>query len=592
MLHTAEYGGVGDESESFALFLSTCRNIYLTINALFRDLRDIFGSIEGRDGVFGALQQLRGGAVASLDLEALTIAFAASDAKSDCWSRRDHFKQLLTEQIELLRERSRLDAQLVEEILKDVAIHEQFCDLDSIQQFLEIDVQEPDEMALLLKHIERTITKLRAPQQFLKHAKEINLRMQEHEAMNREPSLFPSDTGEINPFDAEKARMVRWVELITENKESNLVPAVCQERDWINRFLEADPETTAKMLLDLAADFQTETLKEYQEINKRFKPNIGKAPLPSAFLIDLSTQTPNAPSAESSTPASPHRFSSKRIRELQIAVAQPPFPSDLISLSTCRYRDDSSRTHAITWAESAVDLAVKSGCGLIVFPELFLPESGIDSLREFALRAGISVVTGIEGQWVDGLFSNSAGIWLAHERRDIRQYKRHPSNLEPATFFTKGGQQIFLNSSIGNFAVFLCSDFREFDIVAAVESQPFIDYLLVCCCNPYPDIWKHMAISDAARLHCYVVVSNWSEHRDSKGFGIGSFCASPGGKDAELIQDGAIVQVSIGSKGLAGSIAVFRLNFEALLHDREKPVSGYLPPPRRRLSIMPEESPN
>jgi predicted amidohydrolase len=106
----------------------------------------------------------------------------------------------------------------------------------------------------------------------------------------------------------------------------------------------------------------------------------------------------------------------------------------------------------------------------------------------------------------------------------------------------------FLQSSIGSFSVVLCSDFREFDVLAAIEGQAFLDYVIVYCCNPYADLWKHLAVADAVRLHSFVIVSNWSGDADDNGHGKGSVCVSPTRK-IDSLNDQPVVRTVALAKG-------------------------------------------
>jgi predicted amidohydrolase len=125
--------------------------------------------------------------------------------------------------------------------------------------------------------------------------------------------------------------------------------------------------------------------------------------------------------------------------------------------------------------------------------------------------------------------------------------------------------------------------------MAAIEEQRFLDYLIVCSCNPepYPKLWKHLAIADAARLHCFVIIANWSKEKDTNGFGLGSACISPTRK-IEHLEDEPRVQklnLPVPNETVEGSLLFHELDLAALFRDREKPKNGFLSPPHRRRNI-------
>jgi predicted amidohydrolase len=141
-----------------------------------------------------------------------------------------------------------------------------------------------------------------------------------------------------------------------------------------------------------------------------------------------------------------------------VAIAQPPISSSEISDARIRYRDDKTREITSEWSVLAIKTAAAKGAKLIIFPELFMPDGALDTVRENAKKVGIGVVCGVEGVWVDSKYSNFANIVIPDVPYDHKQFKKFPSNYEPQNFQTKGGQLCFLQSSIGSFSVVLCSD--------------------------------------------------------------------------------------------------------------------------------------
>ncbi len=191
---------------------------------------------------------------------------------------------------------------------------------------------------------------------------------------------------------------------------------------------------------------------------------------------------------------------------------------------------------------------------------------------------------------VSGLHTYSQQRTLCDPDESIerKQYKNTPSNYEPENFYTKGGQLCFHKSNLGSFSVILCSDLREFDVISAIEAEPFLDFLVVCSCNSHTNLWRNMAIADATRLHCFVIVSNWSEKAVAAGFGDGSLCAAPLNNPENSYElPSMAIKVDFPTTGqvLSGALLLYDLNLAALFRDRHKPASGFLSPPKRRLRI-------
>lgn len=254
------------------------------------------------------------------------------------------------------------------------------------------------------------------------------------------------------------------------------------------------------------------------------------------------------------------------------------------------YIEERCRRVASEWVLAAAEKSISLGAGLLVFPELFVPAETLDKLRQLVDHTRMAVVCGMQPVGGEDQYSNTATILLPGERKTFTQYKAYPSNYEPANLATRGGQLCFQRSAVGSFSVVLCSDLREFDVLAAIEMQPFLDYVVVCCCNPYVDVWTHLACADAALLQSYVVLANWSKDPGDNGFGKGSLCAAPigeEGSDSGRTSQTERVSVNVGEVEYVGAVTLYHLQLSALFRDRAKPASGFLAPPRRRLQINP-----
>ncbi len=582
----------GSNSEAFTLYISTCRNAYLTINGMFLDIRETFGRISPSNGIFGALQEARAGAFAAMEdhLHEAGLSLSAFEEKQDCWQRRQEFQNLLDS---LLTQFSHLDQQVLRETLYEVVDQDGQSELASVRQFLAFDTAESNEQRSLIQKLAVTKQKLQRVRECAAYLKGLGEELKNVNAA--QTALF----GELalSPTIKQKSLKFRdWLESAKGVSEMEIVSeALNQTATQCPNGLEIlAGSNNARDLIDFMAvltqHLQSATGKEYTLLAELFRPNIGRPPLPPVFLVDLSIPLPPKADSRRAVAPTPVPFSQPPLEKLLIAIAQPPISSAEISDAKIQYREDEKRGIASEWGVLAIQTAAATGAKLIIFPELFIPEGALETVREIAKKVEIGVVCGVEATWVDGKYSNFANVVIPGAAHDHKQFKKYPSNYEPANFRTKGGQLCFLRSSIGSFSVVLCSDLREFDVIAAVEGQPFLDYLIVCSCNRYSELWKHLAVADAARLHCFVVISNWSDDGDANGFGKGSFCAaptqnidtSPNLKDEPRAE---VVSLTKGGNTFKGSLLLHELNVSALFRDREKPKKGFLAPPRRRLHI-------
>ena len=569
----------GRDSEAFTLYISTCRNVYLTINGIFLDIKDSFGTVSPSNGLFGVLQEGADGYFAAMvdHLQTTLISLVAIDDKQNCWNKRNEWQKLLKSLIETFHHD---DKALLKATLDEVVIDDQESEQETVRHFLAFDLTESSKHRSLIQRLLESKEKLRCVRTCAVYIYELSEELKRDSAI--QPLLFgPSES-------ASKQIFVDWYNSKKGNSEMEIINTALARfpAGWEMLSRSEDAKKKIEFLRTLARYLQDAMLAEYDSISKTFRLNVGRRPLPSVFLIDLSEPRPPKPDGERVAIPTPLNFSHPPIERLVVAIAQPPVPATVISASTCRYRDDEGSRQIVTqWALAAVARAAQEKAQLIVFPELFIPEDSFNDILESAKKANIGLIGGSEGHsdLYQEEYSNYAHIFIPEAPQCYREFKKYPSNYEPSNFHTKKAQYCFFRSSIGSFSVIICSDLREFDVIAAVESEPFLDYIIVCSCNPYPfeELWKHIAVADAARLHSFVIISNWSKDRDSNGFGRGTFCAGPTKKIEAGLENKPKDVIPIG----AGSLVLHELDIAALFRNREKPQEGFLAPPHRRLHI-------
>jgi predicted amidohydrolase len=566
----------GDESEAFTLYVSTCRNIYLTINALFHDVREIFGRVTPPGGLFGSLQESRGSSFrkALEFLNDVDVAFTAFGDKTLCWSNRNHYSQLLET---LLKKFPLLSQDHLRQVLHRVVDYDEAANVQNVRHYFEFNQSESPEQRLLLTSMKGIAERLHSIGALVKTA--CNALASDPSAIDQ-TTLFPDELGDSFRAFRDFSSQVNATAFLVEDTSLSVRAAIASLDTAIeNRNFNEIQGCIHRFF----AILQDAVGHEYKKIAHQFAPNIGKSPMPPLFLVDLSVPAPLTPDQTRKVQATEIPLSNAPVDSIRVAIGQPPFSPAVLGVD-CTYKNINDRDLAKKWVLAAISTAASENANLLVLPELFLPADSLSEVHEHINSLGLTLVAGVEGIHDQNGYSNTATIRFATPSRDYQQYKRYPANTEPGNLFTKGGQLCFVRSAIGTFSVVICSDFREFDVMAAIEGQSFMDFMVVCSCNQYHEIWKHLAIADAARLHCFVLICNWSEKAENGAYGLGSFCASPLEKASpDLSNVGRTSPVKIDSRNSSGSLLVHDLNLTAVFHNREKPQSGCLPCPQRRL---------
>lgn len=201
---------------------------------------------------------------------------------------------------------------------------------------------------------------------------------------------------------------------------------------------------------------------------------------------------------------------------------------------------------------------------LLVLPEHWCLEPSADryerEVRALASRYGCHVVGGSQHVVREGRRTNR-GVVVAPDgsvRCDyekLRPYGRELDVIDPGSRY--GAFDLDGHSVL----VLLCADFWFFDLVQRAPRVP--ELLLVPALSvsrkPTPDysraLWRHMAISRAYELACFVGVSDWAHESTLpalKSSGVAGFA------DPSVIAPDAMF------RSVPGSAALFELDFTAL----------------------------
>jgi orotate phosphoribosyltransferase len=166
-----------------------------------------------------------------------------------------------------------------------------------------------------------------------------------------------------------------------------------------------------------------------------------------------------------------------------------------------RLRDGAARRQARK-IYSTVERVADAGAQLLVLPELSIPLQAEDSLRRLSADRDIVIVGGTE---YDEHRHNLG--FVAIEGKAFKQPKLVRSRPEKDV---RLGDvlHIFKETLIGNFAVLVCSDQFDLDLLAALQGQ--IDFLIVCARNHASELADNMALVDSYRFRCQVLYVNES----------------------------------------------------------------------------------
>jgi hypothetical protein len=149
------------------------------------------------------------------------------------------------------------------------------------------------------------------------------------------------------------------------------------------------------------------------------------------------------------------------------------------------------------------------------------------------------------------------------------------------------GPRVYRGTMMGNFAVVVCSDFVENDVIQPiVNSTRDLDLIIVVSCNPYPRLFEAMAVAEAARAYCHVVVvNNFMDRKEpEKATAEGTVACSPLRNDEDR-QRSPVRRLPIGRPAIGGEpaeIGILELSPLRLDRGQESRPAGHLRVPRSR----------
>jgi len=564
-------------SEMLALRLSTCRNGYLTVNALFVDLQQILGHGRKPSLLSAAIEHLRRGEHDQVGkmLNEVRVALDAYEKKRRVWTERETLDEELTQLLDNLKPVERDDVRaLVGKVRTENPRTGKIWD----SAYYELTTEDT---AKIREHIEFLYNKVAAVEAIVDVARAMlgipltnGLFDTEHDGWKELISVLGSVCDRLGASIYDTGDLV-WTE--GDGTQVNFPAAYPGKTDSkrLMACLSVKLSKCERILYDAVAD--------------HFQPNVGIAPLPEPFKVDLTERSPVGVRRDGGvTVAKKLSCQQSPTTIVRVAALECGMPLECYDGNRFRYINDERRHFANELAMTATKVANQHGAAAIVFPEYFLPRDRIDEYKRLSSELQMTVVSGLEGTTTpetSPLLVNEAIVFLPG-RPPERQGKRRPSIYEPP-IYSDGELKVFEQSVIGNFAVVVCSDLRDLDVMTSLSScSTRMDILFVCSLNPNPAQFSFLAKADASRLYCHVMVANnlTKDGERERASAEGTSAFSPK-RNAEEMSDTGSDPISLGMAKIGGvspAIRLFELSLEEVARNRQKPANGYLPVPDSR----------
>lgn len=537
-----------EHSERVALLVSTLRNQWMVVNAAFVDLREVLGADGLPDPAARAFFELRRGeAAAAAKLARSSLAFTGEiRSKLTVWDQR----------------------QALHEELKDaIAHHPDALVRPEMQHWLERQYTGPPPpgpsafgryIALNLEAIPRCeeplalVRKLeKSLSQALRLLLHVALLTSDDPSAQQQSFLTNDEPAEESEPAPDTPRETVWEQmralllasgdaLKCEFKEVDgtvvvtrtgvagaSVPAELPDRQALGALSGGLLDIGEKMIDDAR-----------EKLEQSFRPNVAQAPMPAPFLIDL---TPIETGGAGRVRPFKVQFADGRHDTVpdvgRIALLKSGMPESAYSHTNPRLYsyDRDAQEGALKAKEIALEglqVAKDQGASFLALPEAFVPRNAVEALTERARELDLGLIAGLE--YPEGLGGpvNEAVIVVPGLHEPVYQRKQGPSKYEirQSHFETDLHLKIFRRTAIGTFAVVVCSDMLELDLLWSLAAdEERLDLLVICARNPLPDVFDRLALADAVRLHAHVAVVNaWPSEREGiLSSGAGTFIARP-----------------------------------------------------------------
>ncbi|MCP4129140.1 MAG: hypothetical protein GY753_19105 [Gammaproteobacteria bacterium] len=569
-------------AENVALFLSTCRNAYLTLNALFAEMSIVIGGSDSPSAIWKATDYLAKEKFSNArrEFDDILRVLAQFEKKEKVWSIRTELWGEFNTSAQNVRS---LKRDRVMRVIKKTKSRDVQTGYSWDRKLYEVDLREKAQLAdrfADIRHVYALIRRaVRAGRRLCIYAANTSS-PQQHMMFDDQVEKQSINWSDVVVAALEVIEDAGFVANETRSKEIRSVSrdGIGKELFALNTNQPPDTEELSTIATGLAVVVTEAVRGAYNTLCMSFKPNIATSPMPKPFLIDLTPYEIHG--AETNLDFALEEImlgSSQDVNKTaHIALAHFAVPEELYT-SQFRFSEKINTEQHGETALRLIDLAKSKGAHAIVFPEYSLPRGKIDAIVEKANEQDIIVVGGLEGRWIEKGLANEAIIALPCTENPYFQMKQKPSGYEEEqyAFASDGSIKFFKNTALGDFAVVICSDYLEIDIQQTLlDSNHHPDFVLVPAYNPYPELFMHAAIADSARMYTNVVIANTCS-KEGACTSDGSIAVAPT-RNMEVMSGD--FHALPGSDHYGVSVAELSIDAIACRH-RPKPAPGYFNPP-------------
>jgi hypothetical protein len=586
-------------AEDLTLLLSTCRNAWMTINAIFVDLRSVVGAAGAYDPMSAIFYRLGQGRVDGVekDLRATGLALEQVTKKLDVWARRHELFAKLTAAVDELeyRPRSMMRSFLVRQQEAAPTSH------IAHGRYLALNLDaEPDDLIVKRELCAWARVEVRRVRPVAWQMITIAEPLSRLSAAQGESVLFAADD-----LDEVVLRDIRaaWPALIDVVDSARSELGSFAQLDSLDVDVDQMDIAEARRRAGAIADAGRQTIHGVHErLEAAFTPNVSLgAPMPSPFVVDLTGGR---------TDGRPHgrEFNIRRVtgtvvtpdNDVRVALLRCGLPEAAYSqVDASRYvfGHGTLKSQVIATAKAAITTAAERGCRLLAMPEVFVPEVAQLEIGELANTNNLLTIYG--GEYASTQSSrpvNPVRISIPGVTEQPTQLKQGPSmfELRAEESASDGVLRLLRDTPAGVVGVIVCSDYLELDVVTQIAAVPErLDMLIICTRNPNIRVFEALAIADAARMYAAVAVVNARPDTQKSGAerlpatGDGTLIALPRRKNP-LLEEADRVPLGVEWHGdEPPALAIYDLPIRAIRsRDRRNPVDDtFLPAPtfiRRR----------
>lgn len=517
--------GCGKSSEKVTLLLSTCRNEFLTTNAIFVDLSQVLGSGTKPSPLESAIAHLRdgrpGGARKSLAIARQTLAQIPQ--KLETWDERIALLETYGESLNGLAPSDRAWARAATaSVIQPESRRGVPWDGAYLKMSTAVDSCGPhlETLSWASRRVSNAIGLL----EILSTATGPHGTWETQLDMRLDPTDASSEleTNGGPELVLQQLRKHRETWQVSEVARGTEVVLATAPPGVLGAEANQPPETHFLPLEGGAALFATtvhiaeEAIESVKErLRGTFRPNVEHKPLPAPFVIDLSTPHVDPRTAAAFAVLRP-QFAPGGTHpdRVRVAVLGATIPEHWYVHGNhyCYDTTGEGADRVVAAVEAAIGIARTNGVSVVVVPEYFIPRTALARVLDAATAAGVALIGGVEARAEpDGRTVNEVVVQFpGHVRINTR--KQRPSIVEPGPhmFASDGRLLVCRDTVLGDVAIVVCSDFLEADLMVALTQATGkqVHSIVVCTRNPRTDRFRELAIADATRLYANVLIAN------------------------------------------------------------------------------------